>query len=181
MWKMRNSLEPIFFLWNQLFSKFSIPLVITLLSRNFCVNTCETQCGKTRNSLSLKKLSSNQLFSNFFSKTIAFTKFLRKKCEREFLQFPHCVKVNFRDFQTVEKYLRTYTCTTSKVSFSVKSIFSTLTSRNISNKSKCVTRFHEFYFIICTEFVSFQSNVITIEISKQLIITSKEDIDFKSW
>ena len=36
-----------------------------------------------------KKISSNQLFSNFFSKTIAFTKFLRKKCEREFLQFPH--------------------------------------------------------------------------------------------
>ena len=39
-----------------------------------------------------EKNSSNQLFSNFFSKTIAFTKFLRKKCDREFLQFPHCVK-----------------------------------------------------------------------------------------
>ena len=38
-----------------------------------------------------KEISSNQLFSNFFSKTIAFTNFLRKKCEREFLQFPHCV------------------------------------------------------------------------------------------
>ena len=37
-----------------------------------------------------RKISSNQLFSKFFSKTIAFTKFLRKKCEREFLQFPHC-------------------------------------------------------------------------------------------
>ena len=33
-------------------------------------------------SLSLKKISSNHLFSNFFSKTNAFTKFLRKKCER---------------------------------------------------------------------------------------------------
>ena len=115
------------------------------------LEVAETQCGKTRNSLSLKKLSSNQLFSNFFSKTIAFTKFLRKKCEREFLQFPHCVKVNFRDFQTVEKYLRTYTCTTSKVSFSVKSIFSTLTSRNISNKSKYVTRFHEFFLDFFTK------------------------------
>ena len=34
-------------------------------------------------------------YSNFFSKTIVFTKFLRKKCEREFLQFPHstlCVR-----------------------------------------------------------------------------------------
>ena len=40
-----------------------------------------SQCGKMRNSLSLKFFSSNQLFSNFFSKTIAFTKFLRKKCE----------------------------------------------------------------------------------------------------
>ena len=29
-----------------------------------------------------KKISSNRLFSNFFSKSIAFTKFLRKKCER---------------------------------------------------------------------------------------------------
>ena len=44
------------------------------------------QCGKTRNSLSLKKNSSKQLFCNFFSKTITFTKFLRKKCEREFSQ-----------------------------------------------------------------------------------------------
>ena len=37
--------------------------------------------------------SSNQLFSSFFSRTINFTKFLWKKCEREFLQFPHCGKV----------------------------------------------------------------------------------------
>ena len=43
-------------------------------------------------SLTEEKNSSNQLFSNFFSKTrktITFTKFLRKKCGREFLQFPH--------------------------------------------------------------------------------------------
>ena len=38
----------------------------------------------------VEKISSNQLFSNFLSKTIGFTKFLRKKCEKEFLQFPHC-------------------------------------------------------------------------------------------
>ena len=37
-----------------------------------------------------KFFSSNQLFNNFFSKTIAFKKFLWKKSEREFLQFPHC-------------------------------------------------------------------------------------------
>ena len=33
----------------------------------------------------------NQLFSNFFSKYVTFTKFFYKKCEREFLVFPHCV------------------------------------------------------------------------------------------
>ena len=56
---------------------------------NCRVEITETQCGKTRNSLSLKKNSSNHLFSNFYCKTNAFTKFLQKKCEREFLQFPH--------------------------------------------------------------------------------------------
>ena len=49
----------------------------------FSSNQCRVNmCGKTTNSLSLKKNSSNQLFSNFFSKTIAFTKFFQKKCER---------------------------------------------------------------------------------------------------
>ena len=50
-----------------------------------------------------KKISSNHLFSNFFSKTIAFTKFLRKKCEREFLQFPHYAM--FIDFTQKYSYL----------------------------------------------------------------------------
>ena len=49
-----------------------------------------------------KKNSSNQLFSNFFSKTIAFTKFLRKKCEREFLQFPHCVAPTANFFRQID-------------------------------------------------------------------------------
>ena len=40
-----------------------------------------------------RKISSNQLFSNFFSKTVTFTKFLSKKCEREFLVFPHSLTV----------------------------------------------------------------------------------------
>ena len=39
-----------------------------------------TQCEKTRNSLSQKNISSNQLFSNLFSKTVTFTKFLPKMC-----------------------------------------------------------------------------------------------------
>ena len=43
------------------------------------------QCEKTRNSLSQKKISWNQLFSTY-SKTVAFTKFLSKNRER----FLHC-------------------------------------------------------------------------------------------
>ena len=35
------------------------------------------QCGKKKNFFSPKKISSIQLFSNFFSKTITFTKSLR--------------------------------------------------------------------------------------------------------
>ena len=60
-----------------------------------------------------KKISSNHLFSNFYSKTNAFTKFLQKKCEREFLQFPHCV-FRSRDYSTAhsleitEIYSRTF-------------------------------------------------------------------------
>ena len=42
------------------------------------------QCGKMKNLLSLKRISSNQLFSNFFSKTAAFTKFLPKLRESKF-------------------------------------------------------------------------------------------------
>ena len=44
--------------------------------------------------ISLKKKKdtlSNQLFSDFFSKDVTFTKFLPKKWEQEFPQFPHCV------------------------------------------------------------------------------------------
>ena len=37
------------------------------------------------------KISSNQLLSNFFSKTVTFTKFLPKMRESEFLEFPQCV------------------------------------------------------------------------------------------
>ena len=37
-----------------------------------------------------KKISSNQLFSNFFSKTVTFTKFLPKMHESKFPEFPHC-------------------------------------------------------------------------------------------
>ena len=38
-----------------------------------------------------RKISSNQLFSNFFSKSLTFTEFLPKMCETKLQQFPHCV------------------------------------------------------------------------------------------
>ena len=49
-------------------------------------------CGNNRNLLSPKKISSNQLFSNFFSENVTFTKFLpnRVRC---------AMRVNVRNFQ----------------------------------------------------------------------------------
>jgi len=49
-----------------------------------------TQCEKTRNSLSPKNISSNQLFSTIlFVKRLLSRFFFSKKCEK-ILQFPHC-------------------------------------------------------------------------------------------
>ena len=48
------------------------------------------QCGKMKNLVSPKNISSNQLFSNFYSKNVTFTKFLPKMCETKSQQFPHC-------------------------------------------------------------------------------------------
>ena len=47
------------------------------------------QCGKMKNVLSLKKISSNQLFSNFFSKPLLSQNFCQKS-----------VIVNFRNFHS---------------------------------------------------------------------------------
>ena len=58
--------------------KWTLIAVLKLLSRNFFA-----QCEKN---------SSNQLFSNFFSKNVIFTKFLPKM---------YCVTVNFHNFHTV--------------------------------------------------------------------------------
>ena len=50
----------------------------------------------------LENISSNQLFSDFFCKNIAYTKFLQKRCESKFLNFH---TVNGRNFcHTVWKY-----------------------------------------------------------------------------
>ena len=41
----------------------------------------EQQCGKMKDLLSPKKISSNRLFSIFYSKNVTFTKFLLNKCD----------------------------------------------------------------------------------------------------
>ena len=59
---------------------------------NFWQNSAIIMCQSvefTKILYHVRIISWNQLFSKFFSKTIDFTKFLRKKCEREFLKFPH--------------------------------------------------------------------------------------------
>lgn len=42
--------------------------------------------------LTKRNISSNQLYSNLFSRTATFPKFLPKLSEREFPKFPHCVR-----------------------------------------------------------------------------------------
>ena len=53
------------------------------------------QCGKMKNLLSSKNISSNQPFSNFFSKNIAFTNFCQKsvRVNFRFHHASHCVLV----------------------------------------------------------------------------------------
>ena len=57
--------------------------------REFCVCVCVCVCvwhsvEKQEILSHLKNISSDQLFSNLFSKTVIFTKFLPKMREREF-------------------------------------------------------------------------------------------------
>ena len=40
-----------------------------------------------------KNISSNQLFTNFFTKKGPFTRFLQKKCESKFFILSHCVNL----------------------------------------------------------------------------------------
>ena len=76
---------------NEVFYRKSIQILCSLFKHT-------VKCEKTRNSLSLKKISSNQLFSNFLSKTIAFTKI----CEREFLRFPHWAVLRLKIFREIK-------------------------------------------------------------------------------
>ena len=81
--------------WNKIgqINYLVISLVKPLLSQDFSEKSeteflqfphCTvSQCGKMKNLVSPKNISSNQLFSIFYSKNITFTKFLPKMRERE--------------------------------------------------------------------------------------------------
>ena len=75
-------------------SKFLQPLIgryNSLVSNENClridhgVESTETECGKMKNLVSRKNISSNQLLSNLFCKNVDFTKFSLKMLERNLL------------------------------------------------------------------------------------------------
>ena len=88
-----------------------------------------------------RKNSSNQLFGNFFSKCIAFTKFLLKKCKREFLQFPNCEFLNSHIFPSNQrkKLLKKILCAFDRI---FHTLFRQLTiiSRESSKTPKLISR-----------------------------------------
>ena len=84
----------------------------------------------------------NYLSSNFFSKTVAFTKFLPIKCVREFLQFPHCECGRTRSSLQC-KFL-------SSNQFRIKCFSKKLLSRNFCEKME-VVKFRNFHSVQTTE------------------------------
>ena len=89
-----------------------------------------------------KNISSNQLFSNFFSKNVAFTKFLPKNVRKNFCNF-HSV------FFTVWKNEK-FTVTNKKfrqINSLVLSLVKTLLSRNFCQISVTVN-FHNFHNVV---------------------------------
>ena len=60
----------------------------------FLLKKLHKQCGKTRHSLTQVIFSSNQLFSNLFSKTITFTNFFEKNVRENFCNFRTVKRVN---------------------------------------------------------------------------------------
>ena len=99
-----------------------------------------TQCGKTRNSLSQKN-SWNQLFSNFFSETVTFTKFLPKKRESKFLKFSQCYKITV---WKNEKFTSTQFFPSNQ--FIAKFFRKTLIWRNFCDKTVAV-KCHNFHIV----------------------------------
>ena len=63
------------------------------------------QCGKTRNLVSPKNISSTRYYTSFFSKNVSFTKCLQKMCETKLQQFPHCAVWTLRKFTYFHTFL----------------------------------------------------------------------------
>ena len=62
------------------------------INSNWCtlqLDTLRHSMGKTINCYPWKIISWNQIFFNFFSSTVVFTKFLSKNCESKYAWFPH--------------------------------------------------------------------------------------------
>ena len=89
-----------------------------------------------KNLLSPNKISSNQSFSNFFRKTVDFTRFLPNKCESKFPTVWKC-----RKFTPASKLFR-------EINYLVTSLkkVKTLLSRNFCQKSavQCDSKFPHF-------------------------------------
>ena len=77
--------------WKQQFYQLRVDF-----TKYFRPQCTETHSVEKRKILSPKNISSNQLFSNLFSKTVTFTKFLLKMREREFRNFhPERLELDF--------------------------------------------------------------------------------------
>ena len=91
--KTKNSLfcRSIFFFVKSIYRNFLSKKFTKLISSTFCDRICASQCGKRKIYSHWKNILSNHLFSIFFSKNVAFTKFLPKMLrERKFQKLPHC-------------------------------------------------------------------------------------------
>ena len=97
-----------------------------------------------------KNISSNQLFSKFFSKNVAFTKFVPKKCESKFSFLPHCTATlwSLRNFCITWELFR-------EINFIINYLLKKLFSRKCFKKSWyknfvnstvcCINPFLEFF------------------------------------
>ena len=72
--------------FTEFFSKKRCFYEISVISKLWSMEIKEIHCWTLEN----WKISANQLFCDFFSKTVTFTKFLPKKCESKFPKFLHC-------------------------------------------------------------------------------------------
>ena len=129
----------------------------------------QTQCGKTWNSLSTKIISWNELYSNFFRKKIAFTKFLAKKCD---------LRVNFSNFQTVPQ------CADLGIflqfRFYVKSIFDNFRVSKTANLTPLLALNLDYWQISALKYckISLKSLFRTSRFGKMVVFVLQESLNW---